>query len=162
MSSRHRAREHVLKALYALELGEQSLKEISASMIENGKVEESVLDFAKDLFFKVAQYMPKIDVYISHLATNWDIDRLAVVDKNILRMAICEVEHMPDVPIKVAVNEAIELAKKYSTMESASFVNGVLDKVMKDKKEIIKEQEAKKAEDGGGESAKEEDMKKEK
>ncbi len=147
MSNRHRAREHVLKALYALELGEQSVEEISSALIENGSVDENVLDFAKDLFVKVAQYTPKLDVYISRLATNWDIERMAVVDKNILRMAICEVEHLPDVPIKVAINEAIELAKKYSTLESASFVNGVLDKVMQDKEALIKEEEAEKAED---------------
>ncbi len=147
MSNRHRAREHVLKALYALELGEQSVEEISMTLLENGGVDEAVLDFAKDLFVKVSQYMPKLDVYISRLATNWDIERLAVVDKNILRMAICEVEHLPDVPIKVAINEAIELAKKYSTLESASFVNGVLDKVMQDKEVLIKEEEAAKAED---------------
>ncbi len=142
MSNRHRAREHVLKALYALELGEQSHEEICFTLIENGGVDESALDFARELFGKVAQYMPKIDVYISRLATNWDLERLAVVDKNILRMAICEIEHLPDIPIKVAINEAIELAKKYSTLESASFVNGVLDKVMKDKEESIKMEEA--------------------
>ncbi|MCP4706456.1 MAG: transcription antitermination factor NusB [candidate division Zixibacteria bacterium] len=147
MSNRHRAREHVLKALYALELGEQSREEISTTLIENGGIDEAVLDFAKELFGKVAQYTPKLDVYISRLATNWDIERLAVVDKNILRMAICEVEHLPDVPIKVAINEAIELAKKYSTLESASFVNGVLDKVMKDKEELVKKEEAEKAGD---------------
>ena len=112
MSNRHRAREHVLKALYALELGEQSHEEICFTLIENGGVDESALDFARELFGKVAQYMPKIDVYISRLATNWDLERLAVVDKNILRMAICEIEHLPDIPIKVAINEAIELAKK--------------------------------------------------
>ncbi len=147
MSNRHRAREHVLKALYALELGEQSSEEICSTLIESGRVDEVTLDFAKDLFGKVAQYIPKLDVYISRLATNWDIERLAVVDKNILRMAICEIEHLPDVPIKVAINEAIELAKKYSTLESASFVNGVLDKVMKDKAEAIKKEEAEKSEE---------------
>ena len=144
MSNRHRAREHVLKALYALELGEQSREEIFTTLIENGSVGEETLEFARELFNKVAQHTPKLDVYISRLATNWDIERLAVVDKNILRMAICEVEHLPDVPIKVAINEAIELAKKYSTLESASFVNGVLDKVMKDKEALIKKEEAEK------------------
>ncbi len=147
MSNRHRAREHVLKALYALELGEQSREEISSTLIENGGVDETALDFARELFGNVARNMPKIDVYISRLATNWDLERLAVVDKNILRMAICEIENMPDIPIKVAINEAIELAKKYSTLESASFVNGVLDKVMKDKEDSTKKDEAEKTED---------------
>lgn len=147
MSSRHRAREYVLKALYALELGEQSLEEIQGTIIEDGGISKSSLDFARNLFIKVATSIPKIDDYITKLATNWDLDRLAVVDKNILRMAICEVENMPDVPVKVAINEAIELAKKYSTLESTSFVNGILDKVMKDKGAEEEGSEAKKSRD---------------
>jgi len=139
MSSRHRAREHVLKALYALELGEQSRDEIRQSIIEDGGIDETAMNFARTLFNKAGENIPVIDVYISRLATNWDIERLAVVDKNILRIAICEVEFMPDIPIKVAINEAIELAKKYSTLESTAFVNGILDKVMKDKEEKTKE-----------------------
>jgi len=135
MSNRHRAREHVLKALYALELGEQSKDIICKSLIDNAGMDEATLSFARNLFIKVADNIPKIDAYITKLATNWDLDRLAVVDKNILRMAICEIEYMPDIPLKVAVNEAIELAKKYSTLESTSFVNGILDQVMKDKGE---------------------------
>jgi N utilization substance protein B len=135
MSNRHRAREHVLKALYALELGEQPLDTISRTLIENGGLDAATLPFARDLFYMVAKNIPKIDLYITRLATNWNLDRLAVVDKNILRMAICEVEYMPDIPVKVAINEAIELARKYSTLESTSFVNGILDQVMKDKGE---------------------------
>ncbi len=135
MSNRHRAREHVLKALYALELGEQPLDTISRTLIENGGLDAATLQFARDLFYAVAKNTSKIDLYITRLATNWNLDRLAVVDKNILRMAICEVEYMPDIPVKVAINEAIELAKKYSTLESTSFVNGILDQVMKDKGE---------------------------
>jgi N utilization substance protein B len=135
MSSRHRAREHVLKALYAFEQGEQSQSEIRRSMIDDGGVEDNVLEFARNLFDKVAGNLKDIDKIIIRLATNWDLERLAVVDKNILRMAICEVEYMPDIPIKVAINEAIELAKKYSTLESTAFVNGILDQVMKEKEE---------------------------
>jgi len=133
MSNRHRAREHVLKALYALELGEQSKDIIDKTLIENAGLDENTQTFARNLFLKVAGDIPKIDAYITKLATNWDLDRLAVVDKNILRIAICEIEYMPDIPLKVAINEAIELAKKYSTLESTAFVNGILDKVMKDK-----------------------------
>jgi N utilization substance protein B len=143
MSSRHRAREYVLKALYALELGEQSLEEIQKTVIEQAGISKPGFEFARNLFIKVATNIPQIDGYITKLATNWDIDRLAVVDKNILRMAICEVENMPDIPVKVAINEAIELAKKYSTLESTSFVNGILDKVMKDKGAEEEDEEAK-------------------
>ena len=140
MSSRHRAREHVLKALYAYEQGEQSREEIRRSIIDDGSVEDNVLEFTRNLFDNVAANIKEIDKTITRLATNWDLERLAVVDKNILRMAICEVEHMPDIPIKVAINEAIELAKKYSTLESTAFVNGILDQVMKEKEKEEKEE----------------------
>lgn len=130
MSNRRRGREHVLKALYAFELGEQTQEEIVETVIKNGGLDESTLTFAQQLFSKTIEQLEEIDVHISNLATNWEIGRIAVVDKNILRMAICEVNYMPDIPVKVAINEAIELAKKYSTLESASFVNGILDHVL--------------------------------
>jgi N utilization substance protein B len=130
MSNRRRGREYVLKALYAFELGEQTKGEIIETVIENGGLDENTLTFARQLFDKTIEHLEEIDIRISHLATNWEIERIAVVDKNILRMAICEVNFMPDIPVKVAINEAIELAKKYSTLESASFVNGILDQVL--------------------------------
>jgi len=139
MSSRHRAREYVLKALYAYELGEQSREEVCESIIAHGGLDDTDFDFARDLFVKTVDRIREIDDYISSLATNWNLERLAVVDKNILRIAICEVKNIPDIPIKVAVNEAIELAKKYSTMESAAFVNGILDRVMREFEESEKE-----------------------
>ena len=130
MSNRRRGREHVLKALYAFELGSQTKEEIAETILENGGLDENTLEFARQLFEKTIEQMVGIDERIEALATNWKLDRIAIVDKNILRMAICEVEHMPDIPVKVAINEAIELAKKYSTLESASFVNGIMDKVL--------------------------------
>ena len=130
MSSRRRAREYVLKALYAYELGESSEEEISQSVIEKGGLDKKTLSFAVRLFENVIRHLNEIDEHIEELATNWKIERIAVVDKNVLRMAICEVEFMPDIPVKVAINEAIELVKKYSTLESASFVNGILDRVL--------------------------------
>ncbi len=135
MSTRHRAREYVLKALYAIEQGGQSRENIAASIIDKGGLDPSGAAFAGALYKSVLDNVKEIDKYIVKLATNWKIDRIAIVDKNILRMAICEVEHMPDIPIKVAIDEAIELAKKYSTLESAAFVNGILDRVLKDKAE---------------------------
>jgi N utilization substance protein B len=130
MSSRRRAREYVLKALYAYELGESSEEEIQQSIIKKGGLDEKTLSFAIRLFENVIRHLEEIDEHIEGLATNWKIERIAVVDKNVLRMAICEVEFMPDIPVKVAINEAIELVKKYSTLESASFVNGILDHVL--------------------------------
>lgn len=130
MSTRRRGREHVLKALYAHEQGEQTQEEIYQSIIEDSGLDERTLSFSRNLFETVMHNLPEIDDYIDALATNWKLERIAIVDKNILRMAICEAKYMPDIPAKVAINEAIELAKKYSTYESASFVNGILDKVL--------------------------------
>nr|MBN2277709.1 transcription antitermination factor NusB [candidate division Zixibacteria bacterium] len=130
MSSRRRGREYVLKALYAFEQGEQSSEEIYENIIKNGGLDEKTLLFARQLFHGVVANLVEIDDYIQRLATNWKIERIAIVDKNILRMAIGEVKFMPDIPMKVAINEAVELAKKYSTLESASFVNGILDRVL--------------------------------
>jgi N utilization substance protein B len=135
MSSRHRAREYVLKALYAFDQGNQAAADISRTVIEKKGLGEADLEFAQRLFDKVSSKIKSLDSYISRYAANWDISRLAVVDKNILRIAICEIEYMPDIPLKVAVNEAIELAKKYSTLESAAFVNGILDSIMKEQSE---------------------------
>ena len=132
MSTRRRGREYVLKALYAYEQGEQTREEIIQSILEDGGLDKRTLAFARSLFVAVTDNILKIDVYIRSLATNWEIDRIAVVDKNILRIAICEIQSMPDVPMKVAVNEAIEMAKKYSTYESASFVNGIMNRVLHD------------------------------
>jgi len=137
MSSRHRAREFVLKALYAYEQGEDTAENLIESIIKSGKLKENDLAFASNLFKKAIENIAPIDAYITGLATNWKIERLAIVDKNILRIAICEVLYLPDIPMKVAINEAIELAKKFSTNQSASFVNGILDKVMQ--KELTRE-----------------------
>ena len=119
MSNRRRAREYVLKALYACELGELSKEEIKGSIIEKGGLDEKTLAFAVRLFDEVIKNLNEIDEYIESLATNWKLERIAVVDKNVLRMAICEVEYMPDIPVKVTINEAIEVVKKYSTFESS-------------------------------------------
>lgn len=132
MSTRRRGRECVLQALYAYEQGEQTREEIQESIIENAGLDDRTLSFARQLFDSAVANLKKIDEYITALATNWKIDRIAIVDKNILRMAICEVQYMPDIPMKVAINEAVELAKKYSTYESASFVNGILDRVLRE------------------------------
>ena len=75
--------------------------------------------------------MEKIDEEITKHAQHWDISRVALIDKNIMRMAICELLYFPDIPSKVSINEAIELAKKYSTDESAGFVNGILNAIFK-------------------------------
>ncbi|MDH4156909.1 MAG: transcription antitermination factor NusB [candidate division Zixibacteria bacterium] len=128
---RHRARELVLKALYAYEQQDAWSDENLERIIGDERISEKNLRFVKDLFRHVVDNLERVDGIISKLARNWDLSRIAVLDRNILRMAIIEVEKMPDVPVKVVINEAIELAKTFSTRESSAFVNGLLDNYVK-------------------------------
>ena len=90
--------------------------------------------FVLELVKGTLQHKDAIDNELSQSAKNWNLDRMAVVDRNILRLAIFELLYKDDIPIKVTINEAIELAKRYSTVESPSFINGILDKIAKGKK----------------------------
>lgn len=128
---RRRARELVLQALYACEIGENDPEEVQLRIIADDALSARNLEFARGMFALVRQHQAWADAQITLLATNWDINRIAELDRIVLRMAIVELNHMPDTPVKVAINEAIELAKKFSTGESSSFINGILDSFAK-------------------------------
>ena len=130
-SPRHRARELVLKGLYAYEQQDAWSDEDLENIIGDEKLSQKNIRFVKDLFHHVVDNLELVDSIISKLARNWELSRIALLDRNILRMAIIEVEKMPDVPVKVVINEAIELAKTFSTRESSAFVNGLLDNYVK-------------------------------
>jgi N utilization substance protein B len=132
-SPRRLARELVLQALYAAEIEELDAENIIQSILEGQELSEKNLTFARDLFLLTCQNRKWADDKIQSLAVNWDISRLADIDRNIMRMALVEIEHVPDTPVKVVINEAIELGKKYSTGESSSFINGILDSYVKGK-----------------------------
>ncbi len=134
--TRHHARELALKGLYALEIGELGAEKIVQTIIVDENADESHLEFARSLFEAVREEREWVDKTITNLATNWDIDRMAVIDLIIMRMAICQLKRMPDIPVKVVINEAIELAKEYSTAESSGFINGILDSFVKSSPEI--------------------------
>ncbi len=129
MSRRTRAREIVLKCLYTFETLEKDAREVFEEASAATSRDVATLEFASSLYRAIIEKVKKLDEDIAEIAENWDIKRLAVVDRNILRIAICELFYFPDIPAKVSINEAIELAKKYSTMDSASFVNGILDAI---------------------------------
>lgn len=97
-----------------------------------------IVDFAKELVFKTTQNISKIDQIISDILENWQLDRISLVDKSILRFAICELQNFESIPVGVTLNEAIEIAKKYSTEKSSEFIHGILNGVIK-KYKIIKE-----------------------
>src|SRR5262249_19018223 len=95
-------------------------------------VDGGVGKFAEVLTRGAKPQEPKIDELISQFAENWELDRMAVVDRNILRQGVFEILWMEDVPPKVAINEALEVAKKFSTHESSRFINGILDRIHKE------------------------------
>ncbi len=127
-----RARELALQALYQADLlGDECLPGIEATLRADGHPAE-VVDYAFDLTRGVRARREETDALLASAAQHWTVSRMAVVDRNILRMGVEELVHHPEVPPRVVINEAIELAKRYSTAQSGAFVNGVLDRVRRD------------------------------
>jgi transcription antitermination factor NusB len=133
---RRKAREVALQALYAVEIGGEELPSILDYLFSDNDLEEETKSFVIELTQKVFSHMGKIDELIGRMAKHWELRRIATVDRNILRLAICEIFWFPDIPPKVSINEAIELAKKYSTRESGRFVNGILDSVARESRKV--------------------------
>jgi N utilization substance protein B len=130
-NQRHLARVIVLKALYATEHGDLDPIQAFDDISSEEKLSKKNLNFAKALYDSVRTGKTKTDNNIEMLSENWDLDRIAAVDRYILQMAITELELFVDTPVKVVLNEAIELAKEFSTSESSSFINGILDSFVK-------------------------------
>lgn len=130
MRKRTKARECALKILYQIDITKDDYKNSLKGFWEGKpKAEESVKEFTIQLVKGVAGNIEKIDKAISEYATNWHIDRMAVIDRNVLRMATFELLYLDDIPPKVSINEAIDIAKKYGDKDSGKFVNGILDKI---------------------------------
>ena len=129
MKKRSRGRELALQVLYQLDLrGDGALESAEAQMRED-EPDREARAFASRLVRGVRETIDELDREIAAIAQNWDIGRMAVIDRNVLRMAAWELLHSKDVPPKVAINEAIELGKRYSTQKTGAFVNGILDKI---------------------------------
>ena len=94
-------------------------------------VELEVQTFANQLLSGTREHLEEIDVLIARYADNWDMKRMAVIDRNILRLGVFELLHLTDIPPKVSINEAIELAKRFGDAESGKFINGILDAIHK-------------------------------
>jgi N utilization substance protein B len=127
---RTKARERALQALYQIDVAAEDLDEALARFWRSFEpVEREVQQAAEAMVRGVASHRREIDDAIEGASTNWRLDRMAKVDRNVLRLAVFELLHAPDVPVKVAINEAIELAKKYGSESSGAFVNGLLDRI---------------------------------
>ncbi len=130
-SPRSLGREIALKALYAIEHGEVEPDSSFSNIMGNESIPPKSIKYARELLALVRRETEWADAQIERLAVNWEIERLAAIDRTIMRIAMVEIEHMVDVPVKVALNEAIELAKKFSSPQSSGFVNGILDNFVK-------------------------------
>ena len=130
MKSRRKAREIALTFLYQWDVrGDEVLPELD-QLLEKDRREPEVADYARRLVRGTIESREEVDGLISAAAEHWKIHRMAAIDRNLLRLAVFEMSRMKDeVPHKVVINEAIELAKRFSTAESGAFVNGVLDRV---------------------------------
>jgi len=130
MTRRTRGREIALQVLYQEEQNPGiDPKEIRRFIERRLRGDRRLCEFAQSLVNGVREYQPRIDALITAAAENWRLDRMAAIDRNILRLSAFEMLFCPDVPAKVAINEALELAKRYSTAQSSRFVNGILDRL---------------------------------
>ncbi|MFQ5898301.1 MAG: transcription antitermination factor NusB [Candidatus Methylomirabilia bacterium] len=133
MGKRRKAREVSLQLLYQLDLqGESDPGPHLPAFWGRHPVDPEVRAFAEALVLGTKLHQPKIDELITQYAQHWALERMAVVDRNILRVAIFELLWTTEVPSKVAINEALEVAKKFSTQESSRFINGILDRIRRE------------------------------
>ena len=150
MRRRTRARELAVQFLYILDLRGPEVMDQLASFLQEGSKDREVQEFALRLITGTRDTLDVVDKKLASVARNWEISRMAVVDRNILRMAIFELLYCDDIPPKVTINEAIELGKRFSTANSGSFINGILDRVKNQASGGKEEAPA----EGGGKAAK--------
>ena len=132
MSTRRRAREVVLQMLYQLEASGQDAQRVLESYRASFGEGPFPDEFARETFIDVAGRIGELDGTIASASDNWRLARMSLVDRNILRLGVFELRFRPDTPPRVAINEAVELAKRFGTEDSAAFVNGVLDRIARD------------------------------
>ena len=130
---RKRSREIAMELLFSMEISKNSYEQTIESFIENYEMDLKTIDleYRKEVMKSVTDYKEEIDEIIKNSLINWTIERVSKVNLIIVRLAIAEMLYIDDVPEVVAINEAIELTKKYSDDKSVSFVNGALDKAFK-------------------------------
>jgi N utilization substance protein B len=130
MGTRRKSRELVLQMLFQADMGRQSADEVRRTFWkERDSVADDVRGFADDLFRVASERTAEIDGLIERHAEHWRMERMAAVDRNLLRAAVAELLGFPSTPRAVVINEALEIARKFSSPESVQFINGVLDSV---------------------------------
>ena len=135
-TDRRKSRELAFQTLYALfmqeeigELEEERIEALKKEIISDRNVKKSVVRYAESLFTITKENSLEINKILSETADNWDVERFSKVDKSLLHLAVAELLHFPEVPAKVVINEALEMARSFSSDQSVSFINGILDSV---------------------------------
>ena len=138
MGKRRRSRELTIKVLFHLEFSRDDPGIAFDLICNNFGASDDVKQFSKGLVLGVCVHLKDLDTLIGKTSSNWRLERIAKIDRSILRLAIYELLYMDDIPPKVSINEAVDLGKKFGTEESGAFINGILDKIyntfMTDKK----------------------------
>ena len=133
MSSRREARERTLQGIYAFELGGGDAEHVLETVIIPHLEENAeAIDFATSLFLRTLDLGKEADVIVSQNTKNWELSRIALIDRLLLRIGITEMLRFEDIPPKVTINELIEIPKKFSTEKSGKFINGILDTALLD------------------------------
>jgi N utilization substance protein B len=126
---RRKSREFALQALYQLNITKQDVSALLAQFQEHFLPDGEADEFLKRLVLGVLRHCEELDRLIERYSENWRLDRIDVIDRNILRMALFELLYCEDIPPKVTINEAIDLGKRYGSEDSGSFINGILDRI---------------------------------
>lgn len=135
MGKRRSGRELAFRLLFQCDVGGAPIDEVFAVAREESEATEDVWQFADELARGAWDSRNELDEIITKYAAGWTLDRMANADRNLLRIALYEILHRDDIPQSVSINEAVELAKRYSTAESAKFINGILGSFMREKPE---------------------------
>jgi len=129
LGRRRKSREFALQVLYQLDITRQNAIKTIAQFQDHFAQREEKDGFAERISRGVLEYGQEIDRLIEHYSENWRLDRMSIIDRNILRIATFELLYCEDIPPKVTLNEAIDLGKKYGSEDSGSFINGILDRI---------------------------------
>jgi N utilization substance protein B len=138
MGFRRKAREFALQMLYQFDFNrEKNLQELLDEFWAEREISPDIQPFCNRLVEGTLSVLDDLDSRIRSCAENWSLERISVVDRNILRIAIFELLYVDDVPVRVTLNEAIEIAKKFGQEESPAFVNGILDRIVRENKDRL-------------------------
>jgi N utilization substance protein B len=140
LTKRRKSREYALQFLYRIDfvaMGQASDKlqlhrDFEEFWRPTGEEDPEVMRFAEELVSGTVDHLEEIDLQIEKAADKWKLTRMATIDRNIMRLAVYEILYRSDIPSAVSINEALEIAKKFSTIDSASFINGLLDRIAKE------------------------------